>query len=120
MDRQKADVILLVASRDEEEQTPLMIASREGHDGIVKLLLKDFGVYVDEATTPPSITNPAMDNLMKTPLTRKAIQSAKQSNLKRNGNTALKLASQYGHASVIELLLENGADVDLHTGSTAL
>ena len=107
-----------MSSRDEEEQTPLMIASREGHVAIVQLLLKDYSVCVDEVTTPPAVRNPAFDRLMKNPIVRK---TAIRSGFKLNGTTALMLASQYGHASVVEILLAHGADINLQsTGSTAL
>jgi ankyrin repeat protein len=113
------DVELFLSARDEEEQTPLMIASREGHDEIVLLLLDDYGVFVDEATTPPKTKNPVVLG----PVARMVFHSEirKLSKLKRNAETALKLASVYGHASVIGILLAHGADINLQsTGSTAL
>jgi hypothetical protein len=91
--------LLLDAKTDTEEriagETPLMLASKNGHVDAVKLLL-DRGAQINARNpdTPGS----------------------------KRGMTALMFAAQQGHNDVVRVLLEHGADVTVKTrfGRTAL
>ncbi len=91
--------LLLDAKTDTEEriagETPLMLASKNGHVDAVKLLL-DRGAQINARNpeTPDS----------------------------KRGMTALMLAAQQGHDEVVRMLLEHGADATVKTqfGQTAL
>ncbi|CEG50154.1 Ankyrin [Plasmopara halstedii] len=79
--------------------SPLLAASMNGHEDIVRLLL-DNGADVNQ----------------------QVVTTATPSNCSPDGSTALLLASQYGHTNVVNLLLQRNADytlLDSATGSSA-
>ena len=110
-----------LSMRDEDGYPALAIASRHGHADIVQLLLEldDEDVNVNEEVLPtndPNLKNEGLQKLLK------AINliGAKTPQVDPLRYTPLLLASKHGHARVVEILLQNGADVNKCTGTTAL
>mmetsp|Transcript_5924 Transcript_5924/g.9867 ORF Transcript_5924/g.9867 Transcript_5924/m.9867 type:complete len:342 (-) Transcript_5924:252-1277(-) len=112
---------ILLNKRDDDGFPPLLIASKLGHEEIVKRLLEYEGKGVDVneeilPTTDPNSKDKALQDL-KTTLAAcgKSVQK-----IQRLRYTALLLASKHGHPRVVELLLNSGAKVNTCTGTSAL
>ena len=99
----------------------LTIASKEGHDQIVEILLAqgvDVNAQIDSWSALHYASREGYESVVKMLLDKGAHVSLQT----RQENTALLLASKNGHDSVVKLLLENGADIDArnNTGERAL
>ncbi|XP_026286957.1 protein fem-1 homolog B [Frankliniella occidentalis] len=95
-----ADELLaqLVEEEDGQRSTPLIIAARNGHDKVVKLLISRFRINLEQEGV------------------------VKFDGYKVEGATALWCASGAGHLKVVKTLVKSGADVDhpTKTNSTPL
>jgi len=92
---------------DNRGQTPLSWASRNGHDGIVKLLLEGKGVSPDgpdnRGQTPLSwAARSGHDRIVKILLGQKNVSPDKPED---SGQTPLSWAARNGHGGVVKLLL---------------
>jgi ankyrin repeat protein len=102
--------------KDDDGWTPLMIASQDGHNQIVQLLISECGVDVNEEIMPnsdPNLKNKAFQDLKK-------MLGTKIRDIERIRYSALLLASKHGHPDVVKTLITHGANVNLNTGTTAL
>jgi len=96
--------------------TPLHLSARNGHDGIVRLLLNSPGVKVDAATEGKGFIplHLALMNghtsVVSLLLGRSTHQLAIQD---CQGRTGLHLAAAHGHLELVTLLLGQGAEVNV-------
>jgi len=111
---------------NDEGYTPLMEAAREGHQEMVKLLLKlpTKETKPLSASVPAAKVNVQTDETQETALTLACcggfkevaeILVAQGANLELGASTPLMEAAQEGHKDLVELLLEKGADVNAQT-----
>jgi ankyrin repeat protein len=109
-------------SLNEEHQTPLMLAAREGHTEIVLLLCKEEagGIAKRSRKGEDAIMMAAQnghDTVIQIILTYAASSGITPAKLLKNadvdGNTALHFASSNGHLLVLRTLLAAGADPDV-------
>ena len=106
--------------------SPLMYAARSGKNEIVRLLMNSFEKYVLGFSTPQttalilavqhgdfSMVQTTSNNLQKKLINRKE---------KDTGMTALHYAASIGNKAIVELLLKEGAKIDVEDnfGNTAL
>ncbi|XP_065649210.1 transient receptor potential cation channel subfamily A member 1 isoform X3 [Hydra vulgaris] len=117
------DVIKILCQKDltcilnvfnKNEMTPLHIASKEGHDSIVQVLM-DLGACIDaknhENLTPLHFA--AKYGHLRTVeilLSFKVLSIVNDEDI--FSNTPLHLASMHGHVKVVEILIKSGADVE--------
>lgn len=106
----------LLSAKGKEELTPLMLASRNGRDDIVRLLLLEHEVDINEQTTYARNTSTIQMQERTLKLNSRTTQNA----FLTREDTALSLASSHGHVPVVRTLLAHGAEVNLNTGVTAL
>lgn len=125
-DTAKVDQILSfgadVDSRDDENDTPLIVASRSGHEETVKVLLeKGADVGATNNSRANSVSAAAEAGHIKA-LRILLDAGAALDNRNQDGLTPLALASLRGHADVVRLLLDEGADLKArgNAGETAL
>ena len=110
---------------DDRGQAPLSWAARNGHGGIVKLLLERGGVTPDRldnyGRTPLSwAARSGYDGVVKLLLGRKDVSPDRPDNF---GKTPLSLAARNGHDGIVGLLLgHEGVNPDRpdHSGQTPL
>jgi len=109
--------------RNKNCQTPLHLASHDGHCGRVALLLK-FGAGVDaqdnDATTPllSVLQFRGGDDSKITKTAQVLLEHGASVHLRnKNGQTPLHLASQRILSGIVEFLLKLGADVDARDNS---
>jgi ankyrin repeat protein len=108
-----------VNSKDEDGRTALSLATENGHEAMVKLLLeKGAGLDSDSQAVLWWAARYGHDKVMKLLLDK----GAKTDSTDDCGQTPLSAAAQKGHEEVVRLLLEKGADVNsaVTYGKTAL
>ncbi|XP_065062546.1 serine/threonine-protein phosphatase 6 regulatory ankyrin repeat subunit A-like isoform X2 [Rhopilema esculentum] len=96
--------------------TPLHLSARNGHDGIVRLLLNSHGVKVDAATEGKGLIplHLALMNGHTSVVSLLLGRSTHQLAIKDNqGRTGLHLAAAHGHLELVTLLLGQGAEVNV-------
>jgi hypothetical protein len=109
-----------VNAKDENENTPLMFASEDGHLGIVNLLLLEKGIDINaknkEGQTPLALAvlNGHKD-IVKLLLEKDADVNAKL-NEHWGGATILMMAVAKDYPDIMEMLLKKGADVNAQDG----
>ncbi|MBI4965377.1 MAG: ankyrin repeat domain-containing protein [Desulfomonile tiedjei] len=111
-----------VDSRDEENDTPLIVASRFGHDQTVRILLgKGADVGATNNSRADSVSAAAQGGYVKV-LRLLVDAGAAVDTRNADGLTPLALASLGGHLDAVKLLLDEGADVKArgNAGETAL
>jgi ankyrin repeat protein len=100
--------------KDKDGNTPLIIASREGHTDIVKVLL-DKGADID-VVDKSSIGTTALIIALKgshTDIAELLVEKGADVKIKdRHGFTALMCASYFGYTKMVKLLIEKGADIN--------
>jgi uncharacterized protein len=102
-----------VELRNPQGESPLMIAAIKGHLGLAQRLIQR-GAEVNKTGWTPlhyAVSRPEPDSveLVRLLLEHHAYIDAESP----NRSTPLMLAAMYGHASVVRLLLEEGADASL-------
>ena len=99
--------------------TPLIWASRNGHDEVVRLLL-EADASIDNQTAEAEITALySAANEGHTEATRVLLEAGANTELADTANnTALLRASRKGHVEVVRLLLAAGADTDRRARGT--
>ncbi len=112
-----------VNARDENNDTPLIIAARHGQSAIVKLLLGRKGLDLD--ATNHSRCTPLIEASEQghSEIVKLLLEAGANVNFKSaDGFTPLALASRDGHAETVKLLLDKGADIKARAdnGKTAL
>lgn len=101
----------------------LHMASAEGHQSIVKILL-DHGAHVDlqDYLGEHSLLRASMNGHV--PVVRTLLENGADVNAQsgERQRSALHTASENGHESIVQILLEHGANVDArdHMGQSAL
>ncbi|MFO0618683.1 MAG: ankyrin repeat domain-containing protein [Polyangiaceae bacterium] len=99
-------------TRDENGDTPLAVAAREGHAAIVDLLLEAGAKRSERSGGYPLLHHAAQGGLVR--LTRKLLDEGQDPNLRADdGDTPLIDAAFGGHATTVALLLKRGADPTL-------
>ena len=102
--------------------TSLCIASQEGHEPVVRLLLKH-GATVDQAANNGFTSLCVASGQGHEPVVRLLLKhGATVDQAGNTGATSLCIASQFGHEAVVRLLLDRGAAIEhaCHYGRTAL
>lgn len=84
-----------ITEEDGQVTTPLLIAARNGHEGVVKVLLTQFHVDIEQSGM------------------------VKFDGYTSEGACALWCAASGGHARVVQMLVEHGADVNHPTASNS-
>jgi len=112
-----------VNSRDQNNDTPLIVSARHGRPAIVKLLLSKKGV--DPEPTNHSRCTPLVAACERghTEVVKLLLEAGANVNFKSaDGFTPLAIAGREGHAETAKLLLDKGADIKARTdnGKTAL
>lgn len=102
-------------------RTALSLAAAYGHEAVVRLLLKK-GAKIDSKATKRMRTDmtarsfrvePVHDAMVRLfPLKDHSIKPISEVHW-RAGKTALSIAAEAGYKNVVQILLENGADIDL-------
>ncbi|KAH3745355.1 Ankyrin repeat protein [Pelomyxa schiedti] len=100
--------------------TPLLVAAQKGHAAVVEVLIgvghADVSLGIRPTGVPNSPSSPALYTSSSSAASSKKSGSGYgagvQTNVKAAGATPLFVASQGGHAEVVELLIKAGADVD--------
>lgn len=108
--------------RDEENDTPLIVSSRNGRSEIVKLLIAK-GADVEAMNNSRATALSAAAQAGHAEIVKMLLASATNINVRNaEGCTALALACAGGHLDVAELLLNEKADVKAkaNDGDTAL
>ena len=99
-------------TRDENGDTPLAVAAREGHAAIVDLLLEAGAKRSERSGGYPLLHHAAQGGIVR--LTRKLLDEGQDPNLRADdGDTPLIDAAFGGHATTVALLLKRGADPTL-------
>ena len=97
---------------NESGQTPLIVAARDGHEGIVKVLLKA-GADANKANTVDWTPLALAAKYGHEAIARALLAAGADVNKANDeGATAVILAAQEGHEAVVRALLEGGADVN--------
>jgi ankyrin repeat protein len=101
-----------VSARNAEDETPLILASREGHSAVARVLLKHGANTETRDNEGWSALERASQNghvgVVRVLLEYRADANA----LDAYNRTALHRASDYGQAAVARVLLQHGADVN--------
>ncbi len=101
-----------LSARDEDGDTALGLAARDGHAAIVDLLLAAGAKRSERSGGYPLLHNAAQGGLLR--LTRELLDEGQSPNLRADdGDTPLIDAAFGGHAATVALLLERGADPTL-------
>ncbi|KAJ8004526.1 hypothetical protein DPEC_G00137190 [Dallia pectoralis] len=102
--------------RDKDGMTPLLLASSEGHEEVVELLL-EAGADVDESAGPRAIATAAVTPLLAAAamghsgtVGRLLFWGAAVDGIDAEGRTALSLAAAQGSVEVVRALLDRGLD----------
>jgi ankyrin repeat protein len=100
-----------VSATDKHGQTPLHLASWQGHEGVAQLLIDrgaDFSATDQYGHTPLHVASwTGREGVARLLIDRGADFSATE----KYGRTPLHLASRWGHEGVARLLIDRGADV---------
>ena len=108
--------------RDDNETSVLMAASKNGHGGVIALLL-DHGVRVNILDKNGRSALMIASQHGHVQVVQLLLQRGAQPNLKdNNGMSSLMMASQNGHHDIIQLLLEHDTPINLpnNNGWTAV
>ncbi|KAF4439455.1 ankyrin repeats (3 copies) domain-containing protein [Fusarium austroafricanum] len=110
------EVGISINSKDSEGQTPLLLAAKEGHEAIVRLLL-DHGAHIEavdeEYRKPLSLAaRNGQDPVVQLLLDHGADIEA----VDWRGDTPLSRAAENGHDANVQLLLDGGADIEAVDG----
>ncbi|KAJ7453730.1 ankyrin repeat-containing domain protein [Mycena latifolia] len=109
----KADI----NAQDKFYGTALQVASKAGHESLVRLLI-DLGADVNAPGGDPETLAPVELDRMAEILVQQGFDVTHVSRLLSEQGvfgTALQVASKKGHESVVRLLIEKGANVDIET-----
>ncbi|KAE8548002.1 hypothetical protein EYB25_009795 [Talaromyces marneffei] len=114
----------LLISKENEGSTALHLASWRGHEEAIKELLNtNYGLrseYLnlkdEDGRTALHIACKGRDESVKVLLDRKAEISLQTA----NGKTPLMEAIWHSHESIVELLVENGADIKTHSNNYSI
>lgn len=108
--------------RDDMNRTPLMAACLYDNTEVVTEIIEALDgnhSEVNKWTTPSR--NPALESPeIRKILTLLALSGEKLRNVEMRKHTALVIASEGGHLSILQLLVKHGADINQNHGSTAL
>ena len=104
--------------REGNKASVLMIASKNGHDEVITLLL-DYGVDVNMLNEKGQYALMISSQHGHVQVVQLLLQRGAQSSLQdNNGLSSLMIASQNNHLDIIELLLKHGAQIDAHSGKS--
>ncbi len=112
-----------INSRDENNDTPLIIAARNGQSGIVRLLAAKKGIDLDATNHARSTALLAACEQGHSEIAKLLLEIGANPNFRAlEGFTPLAIASRQGNTEIVKLLLERGADIKARTdsGKTAL
>ena len=102
-----------ISIKDKDGNTALILASKNGHTDIVKLLFQKGADLENQNKDGSTALMLASDNghteIVKILVEPHIWNGASLNVQDKNGNTALILASKNGHTDIVELLLEKGA-----------
>ena len=107
---------------DDMNRTPLMTACLYDNTEVVAKIIEaldDKCSEINKSTTPsrnPAMESPEMKKLLKSLVF--AGQNVRKIEMRKH--TALVIASEEGHLSILQLLVNHGADINQNDGSTAL
>ncbi|MCJ1384321.1 hypothetical protein MMC17_007437 [Xylographa soralifera] len=101
------------AKDDENNDTPLMRASRFGHVNVAEILLKR-GASIDGGRTDGETILPSAAWFENTGIVNLLLQYGADVDvrLQRNGATSLNEAARHGHEAMVQCLLQGGADIE--------
>jgi ankyrin repeat protein len=112
-----------INSRDQANDTPLIVASRNGHKGVVKLLLGNKSIDVDASNHSQFTALTSACEHGHTEIAESLLTAGANANFRTSeGQTALAEACSNGHVETAKLLLARGADIKARTdaGKTPL